>query len=296
MKFPALARMLILRNLREEKFLTFLSVIGIALGIGLFTGVKVASDRAIASFSADITGITQHANYEILDISGVDFDEQAYRDVRTIETNSFPVLKTFGHLESLKDTIDITGIYTVKAAQSLDQEGLQQRRNEGLFGQRIDLEHFYKTINGILITKKFSERYSLNMGDTIRAMVYDKELPLEIVGILPAESFITNMVLMDIGNFQEYFGKTGYLTRIDLVSDEKTAEQIQTILPPHLRIEKKEALFNNQKALIASFRYNLQFVSLIAILAGIFLLYNTVFISVIKRRTEIGILRGLGTG
>ena len=221
MKFPALARMLILRNLREEKFLTFLSVIGIALGIGLFTGVKVASDRAIASFSADIRGITQHANYEILDISGVDFNEQSYRDVRTIETNSFPVLKTFGHLESFKDTIDITGIYTVKAAHFLDQEGLHQRRNEGLFRQRIDLEHFYKTTNGILITKKFAERYSLNKGDTIRAMIYDKELPLEIVGILHSESFITNTVLMDIGNFQEYFGKTGYLTRIDLVLGRK---------------------------------------------------------------------------
>jgi len=114
-------------------------------------------------------------------------------------------------------------------------------------------------------------------------------------GILNSESFIANMVLMDIGNFQEYFCKTGYLTRIDLVSDEKTAERIRTVLPSHLRIEKKEELFKNQKAIIASFQYNLQFVSLIAILAGIFLLYNTVFISVIKRRTEIGILRGIGT-
>lgn len=47
--------------------------------------------------------------------------------------------------------------------------------------------------------------------------------------------------------------------------------------------------------MVASFRYNLQFVSLIAILVGIFLLYSTVFISVVKRRTDIGILRGLGT-
>jgi len=53
-------------------------------------------------------------------------------------------------------------------------------------------------------------------------------------------------------------------------------------------------LFKNQKALVASFRYNLQFVSLIAILVGIFLLYNTVFIAIVKRRTEIGVLRGLG--
>ncbi len=96
---------------------------------------------------------------------------------------------------------------------------------------------------------------------------------------------------MDLGNFQEYFAKTGYLSRIDLATDEKTAVEIKKILRPNLVIEKKEEIFKNRKALVASFRYNLEFVSLIAILVGVFLLYNTVFITVVKRRTEIGILR-----
>jgi putative ABC transport system permease protein len=298
MRFLALLRILILRNIREEKFLTFLSIIGIALGIGLFTGVKVASDRAIASFAADISGITPSANYEILDISGIDFDEQIYRDVRTFETNTFPVLKTFGYLESFKDTVDINGIYTVKAAQFLKlsrhNPPSPSLEKEKLLQQGIDLEHFYSTPNGILITKTFSDRYSVNKGDTLKTLVYDKEYLFKIIGIVESESLIPNMALMDIGNFQEYFGKTGYLSRIDLISDKNTAGQIQAILPANLRIEKKEEIFKNQKALVASFRYNLQFVSLISILVGVFLLYNTVFISIIKRRTEIGILRGLG--
>ncbi len=46
---------------------------------GLFTGVKVASDRAISSFESDIRGINPYANFEILDTSGIDFDEQIYR-------------------------------------------------------------------------------------------------------------------------------------------------------------------------------------------------------------------------
>ena len=90
--------MLVIRNIREEKFLTFLSILGIALGIGLFTGVKVASDRAISSFESEIKGINPYANYEILDRSGIDFDEQIYRDIRVLEENSLPVIKTFGYL------------------------------------------------------------------------------------------------------------------------------------------------------------------------------------------------------
>jgi putative ABC transport system permease protein len=284
MKFLKLFNILILRNIREEKFLTFLSIIGIALGIGLFTGVKVASDRAIASFESDIRGFNPQVNYEILDTSGIDFNEEIYRDVRNIENDSFPVLKTFGYVPQVKETIDIVGIYSVKALRFFN-----------VSPDNFDVEKFYRELNGVIVTKKFADRHALKIGDIVKPLVYDREYPLKIVDVLDTDSLLTNMVIMDIGNFQEYFKKAGILTRIDIITDEKTAEEISTILPYNLRIEKKEVVFKNQKSLIASFRYNLQFVSLIAILVGIFLLYSTVFISVVKRRTEIGILRSLGT-
>ena len=94
MKFLKLVRLFVLRNLREEKFLTFLSITGIALGIGLFVGVKVASDRAIASFEADIRGVQPATNYEIFDRSGIEFDERVYRDVRSVADDCFPLIKT----------------------------------------------------------------------------------------------------------------------------------------------------------------------------------------------------------
>jgi len=271
-------------NIREEKFLTFLSILGIALGIALFTGIKVASDRAITSFERGIQGIDPQINYEIIDASGIDFDELIYKKIRAVEDNSFPVLKTFGYLPAFIDTIDINGIYTAKAISLF-----------GSFSQEnIDIEGFYKTNNGVLITKEFSEKHSLQKGDTFSAQVYDREYPLKVIDILQSDFIPASTVVMDIGNFQEYFKKTGYLSRIDLITDESTADELTKILPINLKIAMKEKVFTNQKSLVASFRYNLQFVSLIAILVGLFLLYNTVFISVVKRRTEIGILRGLG--
>ena len=284
MKFLKLLRFIILRNLGQEKFFTSLSIIGIALGIGLFTGVKVASDRAIESFESEIRGINPHANHQVLDVSGLDFDESVYKDIRRLEENSLPVLKTFGYLSSVRDTIDINGIYTAKALQFFSPAN----------SRNIDLEAFYREINGVMITKNFSEKHHLKEGDILTALVYDKEYRLKVLAVEDFPSLLPNTVIMDIGNFQEYFGKTGFLTRIDLLSEERTVDSINRALPSNLRVEKKEQIFRNQKALIASFRYNLQFISLIAVLAGIFLLYNSVFISVVKRRTEIGILRGLG--
>ncbi|MBZ0158097.1 MAG: ABC transporter permease [Alphaproteobacteria bacterium] len=286
MRLVKLIRLLVLRNIREEKFMTLLSVIGVALGIGLFVGVRVASDRAIAAFEADIRGVHPHARYEILDISGIDFREEIYREVLRQEEDILPVLKTSGYAPRLGESLDINGIDTVRALRLL---GLSPGREYGVGG-------LFTELNGVLISKGLADKHRVKPGETIRVLVYDREYLLKVIGVLDAKNLTPAMVVMDIGNYQEYFRRVGFLSRIDVATDEGTAERIRRLLPPHLTLAEKEELIRDQESLVSSFRYNLQFVSLISILVGMFLLYNTVFISVIKRRTEIGILRGLGAG
>jgi len=279
-----LIKIIVLKNLKREKFLAVLSVIGVALGIGLFTGVKVASDKAVASFESDIRGVNPYTDYEILDTSGIDFQENIYRTVRRTAEDSFPVMQVNGYLPEIKETVEIQGIDLIRTAKFL-----KMSPHEG-----NGFEYYFRDLGGVIVTKSFAGRRSIKKGDTLRAFVYDREFPLKVADVIDAASLPSNTFIMDLGNFQEYFGKAGYLTRIDVEADEKTVTEIQKILPTSITIGKKEVAIQNQKSLIKSFRYNLQFVSLIAILVGIFLLYNTIFIAVVKRRTEIGILRGLG--
>jgi putative ABC transport system permease protein len=281
-----LIRLIVQKNIRAEKFLSVLSIIGVALGIGLFIGVRVASDRALESFEADIRGLNPYANYEVLDSSGIDFHESVYRKVREINENSFPVLEVKGYLPATKETIDLKGIDTVRAVRFLKLKA----------GMRAGFADYFRELNGVVITKAFAEGHSLKTGDSLRALIYDGEFVLKVVDIIDIPLLAPNTLLMDLGNYQEFLGKTGFLSRIDLDTDPATAAKILEIVPPSLSIERKEQLIKEQQSLIKSFRYNLQFVSLIAILVGIFLLYNTIFISTVKRRTEIGILRGLGIG
>jgi len=282
--FLELIRIVVLKNLKREKFLTVLSVIGVALGIGLFTGVKVASDKAVASFESDIRGVNPYTNYEILDTSGIDFPEDIYRAVRRTAEDSFPVMQVNGYLPDIKETVQIQGIDLVRTAKFLK---MSPHKGRGF-------EYYFRDLNGVIAAKSFAGSHSLRKGDTLRSFVYDREFPLKVSDIVDEPSLPANTFIMDLGNYQEYFGKAGYLTRIDVEADDKTVTEIQSMLPSSLSIGKKETALQNQKSLIKSFRYNLQFVSLIAILVGIFLLYNTIFISIVKRRTEIGILRGLG--
>jgi putative ABC transport system permease protein len=47
--------------------------------------------------------------------------------------------------------------------------------------------------------------------------------------------------------------------------------------------------------MLRAFRWNLRILSYISLLVGAFLIYNTIAVSVVRRRTEIGILRAVGT-
>jgi putative ABC transport system permease protein len=285
MKFSRLTRSFILRNFRNDKFFNFLSIIGIALGIGLFIGVKVASDRAVISFEAAVDGLTPFANYEIHDISGIDFDENIYQRVRSIEEKSFPVVRSFGYIPDFQENVEILGTEISRISSFLNFPLIHH----------YEIEQFYREPGGILVTKSFSESHSLKEGDIIHPVIYDRQYALKITGILDTPVIYPSNLIMDIGNFQEYFSTQGQLSRIDIATDRQTASKIAHVLPSNLSLQSKEAVFAHRKAMIASFRHNLQFVSLVAILVGFFLLYNTVFISVVKRRPEIGILIGLGT-
>jgi putative ABC transport system permease protein len=265
--------------------LTFLSITGIAMGIGLFVGVKAATDRAIESFEEHIQGTTPIANYEVVDFSGIDFDEKVYRTVRQLEDQSFPLVRFNGYLPDYRTTIDINGIDSVRVVKFLKIPP----------ARAYDIERYFTELNGVLITRAFADRYRIEQGETVKAYVYNGEYTFRIVGIIEETTLQSNIFFMDIGNFQDYLGKVGVLTRIDVATDRAMAEQIRRALPPNLSLEGKAEVIERQKSLISSFHYNLHFITFLAVLVGVFLLSNTIFITVIKRRTEIGILRGLGT-
>ena len=48
--------------------------------------------------------------------------------------------------------------------------------------------------------------------------------------------------------------------------------------------------------MVRAFRWNLRVLGYISLVVGAFLIYNTISVSVVRRRAEIGILRAVGAG
>ena len=60
--------------------------------------------------------------------------------------------------------------------------------------------------------------------------------------------------------------------------------------------EKPGTRSEENQRMLRAFRWNLRVLSYISLVVGAFLIYNTISVSVVRRRAEIGILRALGAG
>jgi putative ABC transport system permease protein len=111
-----------------------------------------------------------------------------------------------------------------------------------------------------------------------------------------------SFVLMDIAAAQLAFARLGRVDRLDVqlpgAPDTSTIEAalaaISSQLPPGIAAQRPARRGQQVERMLAAFHTNLTALSWVALIVGLFLVYNTVAISVIARRVEIGTLRALG--
>ncbi|MDX1740581.1 MAG: FtsX-like permease family protein, partial [Rhodothermales bacterium] len=95
---------------------------------------------------------------------------------------------------------------------------------------------------------------------------------------------------------QESLERNGLLSRIDVVlSDDPTAEtRLRAELPTGAVLETAESRTETLAQMTRAFDVNLRALSLLALVVGMFLIYNSMTFSVVQRRPLIGRLRALG--
>ena len=150
----------------------------------------------------------------------------------------------------------------------------------------------------VVISDTLALRLNPDVGDQLEISAAGRFSSAQIVGILQtannsSRQALDDLIISDIATAQEWTGMAGRLSRIDLILDEGDVERIRSVLPAGATLlESGEGDALSQ--MIAAFEINLQAMSLLALVVGLFLIYNTVTFSVVQRRGMIGILRSLG--
>ena len=135
-------------------------------------------------------------------------------------------------------------------------------------------------------------------GGTIRLQINDHTREYTVRGVLPSSAG-ENVVIMDIAEAQQELGRTGRVDRVlirvpDQPSLETWQQRLRQALPEGMQVRPQGSGTDENRRMLAAFRWNLRILSYIALLVGAFLIYNTISVSVVRRRPEIGMVRALG--
>lgn len=156
----------------------------------------------------------------------------------------------------------------------------------------------------VFVGANLAEALKVGEGDSFRVRVEGRSSTLEVVGILvPSDELsrrgIRDLLIMDVSQGQELLGTVGRLSWIDLALPEgqegaKVATALRAWLPSSARLLETGTRSAGLADMTRAFDLNLTALSLLALIFGMFLIYNTMTFSVVQRRTLFGSLRALG--
>ena len=125
-----------------------------------------------------------------------------------------------------------------------------------------------------------------------------RAVPLRVAGLVSADAQ-QRFAVMDIAGAQANFDRLGKITRVDLrlrpgVDIDALRERLQARLPAGLAVQRPEAGVAASESLSRSYRVNLNVLALVALFTGGLLVFSTQALAVVRRRSQLALLRVLG--
>jgi putative ABC transport system permease protein len=302
--------LLSLRTLLRHPIQFAIMTFGIALGVAVMVGIDIANASAERAFDLSTSAVTGRATHAIIaGTQGV--DESIYVRLRTdpqwrgkLESAPLaPLVITYAVSPQLEDMpFTLLGIDPFAEAPFRSYLG-------GGSQPGMEAAASLLTVPGsILLSAPTAERYGLQpcppdrlddacqLSLTTSGGTHD----VYLTGLLePSDDFarraLDTLILTDIATAQSLSGTGGQLTQIDLILPEEfDAKELSAILPAGTLLVPSELRNSQVTEMTDAFQVNLTALSLLALVVGVFLIYNAMTFSVVQRRSLFGTLRSIG--
>ncbi|MHB8872731.1 MAG: ABC transporter permease [Myxococcaceae bacterium] len=295
-----LLRMVSLRHLVGAPLRSGLTILGVAMGVATMVGVASINTSVLKAFRATVDTIAGKAD---LSISGT---AAGFDDALTERVKALPgVLHASGGLTIIAPVQGAPGESLYVMGVDLLDDGFFRTYQavDGDIGALADDLEFLNSTDRMLVSERFAGEHKLKVGDSFQLQTTEGWQPFFVHALIretgPVKAFGGSVGVMYVGSAQEGFHRSRLIDRIDVAVDPKVGvEAMKASLEKELggafevdRPSRRGGSVQNQ---VKSFQMGLNLASAVAVLVGVFLVYNTVSIGVIQRRREIGTLRALG--
>ncbi len=314
MQLLHLFKRFILRALLKEKIRSIVAVTGIALGVAVMLAIRLANTSVTDTFRAAVDSVSGQASLRIRGSAGR-FDELLIAELDWIRRygDLSPVVECYAMVADVSP--DLRSDLTVPRGELLHVLGVDvlldfPLRDYHVLKTGTTEEQSARQVlallddpNSVILTEKFMRRRGLRVGDSIPLAFGSQQQSFKIQGVLlnqgPARTLDGNFALMDIAAAQLAAQRIGLLDYVDVLLDENQSvdemlNEIRQRLPAGLTVEYPDAASSRADTMVSAFQFNLTALSAVAFIVGLFLIYNTIAISVAARREEIGNLRAVG--
>lgn len=298
-----------LANLRRQWLQSCLMMLGLALGCAVMIAVDLANQSASRSFEISTRSLTGKATHRIVSLAGAGVPQSVYLRLRRefAQIPAAPGIRARLRLPQLQNqSVELLGLDPLAEAAFHPQLAFLQPRQPGqpkqtaLKSPELDWGQFISRADMVLVPEslQLSGLSSLDLQPAGQTGLFKAE----VLGVIRhqdpgLQSALQNTLLADIGTAQQILGQPGRLSQIDLIlpaHSESLLQRLRQSLPPGLDLIPADSQAQHLQKMSKAFALNLSALSLLALVVGMFLVYNTMSFSVLRRRPEIGTLRTLG--
>jgi len=279
---------LIIRPFYRDSLRTSLVVLAVALGVAVVLAIELAGDAAAGSFRSSIETLVGNADLEVAAVGGVPDDV-----VGALATLPYPIaihprIEGYAVVAANGQTVPLIGLDLIAE----HPENLGSPDMSAVVGQ--EAQHLADN-DGVWV----SDSLGVGNGDAIRLQINDRTREYKVLGILKNAGDAGGLILMDIAAAQRALNRMGRVDRVLLSvppkpSLEQWEQRLRSSLPAGVELRREGAQTEENRRMLGAFRWNLRILSYVALVVGSFLIFNTISVSVVRRRPEIGIVRALG--
>jgi putative ABC transport system permease protein len=286
---------LMARPLFREPVRTFLTILAIALGVAVVLAIDLAGVAATGSFRSSMETLAGDCDLEVVASGGV--PESVVGTLATLpySIRVSPRMEDYAVIADTKKSLPLIGLDLVAEGSALAQNHSQ--RTEEIQTPNVS-EHaleYLEDPRSIWVGSGLGYK----AGDRVELLINDQEHDYVVRGLYPDSNGNESAIVMDLAAAQHALARYGRIDRIllkvpETPSLEEWQQHLRAVLPAGVEVRPQGTATNENRRMLAAFRWNLRLLSYISLIVGAFLIYNTISVSVVRRRPEIGIVRALG--
>jgi putative ABC transport system permease protein len=271
-----------------------LALLGIGVGVAVIVAVDLANASARKAFLLSMDTITGAATHQV--IGGPrGLDENIYTELRVTHgmRTLAPVVEGTVTIDGVSLSLLGIDLFAEREIRSFTGETRSEDSDES--NSQSLFVGFLVEPGVVMTSEQTATDLELSVGEAFELIADGRARPAELLAVFDDEGGLDRLLVTDIATAQEWLDKAGQLTRIDVrVEDDIALAALRAALPDGTQVLSATGRTRATADMSQAFMTNLTAMSLLALLVGLFLIFNSVNFSVLQRRALIGVLRALG--